>query len=97
MKVKYKTRFVDIIFIQLSLTVLFSLICYSVLDHFVSNVDGNNVGYIDCLALSTTIQGTTGITTMQASTNLSKTLITIQQMIVITTATYIIFTFTIKE
>ena len=97
MKKKYGIRFIDIIFIELSFICIFSLIYYSVLDHFVANVDGNNVGYIDCLALSTTIQGTTGITTMQASTNLSKTLITIQQILVIISAMYILFTFTIES
>ena len=96
MKEKYDIRFLDIILIQLSLILCFSWIYYSMLDHFQSTTDSNNLGYIDCIFLSTSIQAGTGIYSMQSKTPIGKLIIIIQQMVLIISATYIIFTFTIN-
>lgn len=95
MKAKYDSRFLDIIFIQLFIILLFSGIYYSILHHFTSTMPGYVMGYLDCLSLSTTIQAGIGLTSMQASSNTSVIITTIHQALVIISGAYILFTFTI--
>ena len=96
MKSKYEIRFIDIVLIQLCLILSFSAIYYSILDHFQSTIDGSNLGYIDCIFLSTSVQAGTGIYSMQSKTPVGKLIIIIQEMVLIISAAYIIFTFTIN-
>ena len=95
MKAKYDTRFIEIISIQLFFILFFSLMYYSTLDHFRSSINGHVLGYVDCLALSTTIQSGVGITPMQSTSSISTILLTLHQAIVIIAAAYILFTFTV--
>ena len=94
MKSKYDTRFIEIISIQVCFILFFSLIYYSILDHFTCSIKGRVLGYVDCLALSTTIQSGVGITPMLTATNTSTILLTLHQAIVIISGAYILFTFT---
>jgi hypothetical protein len=96
MKAKYEIRFIDIILIQLCLVLCFSWIYFSMLDHFEPNVDGTKMGYIDSLFLSTSIQAGVGLSNMQAKTVTAKCMIILQQMTLMISATYILFTFTIE-
>lgn len=94
MKTKYDASFLDVLFIQLSCILLFSLIYYSILPHFTSSIKPYSLDYMDCVSLSTTIQAGIGLTPMQPQTHLSILLTTIQQIIVIVSSVYIVFTFT---
>jgi hypothetical protein len=94
MKAKYDTPFLDVIFIQFSLILLFSLIYYSLLDDFTSSVKIHALDYLDCLSLSTTIQAGIGLTNMQPQTDISILLTTLHQIVMILSSIYIVFAFT---
>lgn len=94
MKTKYDSPFLHVVVIQLLLVLLFSLLYYSMLTQFKSSIDGHTLDYIDCVSLSTTIQAGIGLTNVQPQSQLSILLTTIQQMVAIISAAYIVFTFT---
>ena len=94
MKTKYDGPFLDVILIQLSFILVFSLIYYSLLDHFTSSVKTHALDYLDCISLSTTIQAGIGLTNMLPQSDISILITTLQQIVVIISAIYIVFTFT---
>ena len=95
MKTKFDGPFLHVVAIQLSFIFLFSLLYYSILPQFKSNIDGHILNYLDCVSLSTTIQAGIGLTDLQPQTDISVLLTTIHQIVVILSAVYIVFTFTI--
>jgi hypothetical protein len=97
MKTKYDGPFLDVILIQFSFILLFSLIYYSLLEHFTSSVKVHTLDYLDCLSLSTTIQAGIGLTNMQPKTDISIMLTTLHQIIMIISSIYIVFTFTVDS
>ena len=97
MKSKYKSSFLDVIFIQFSFIVLFSLIYYIALEQFTSNIPNYALDYLDCVSLSTTIQAGIGLTNMHPQTHISILLTTAQQIVVIITAIFIVFNFTMSS
>jgi len=94
MKAKYNSSFIDVILIQFSFILAFSFIYYSVLEQFTSTIPNYELDYLDCLSLSTTIQAGIGLTSIQPQTHISIILTTAQQMIVIISAIFIVFNFT---
>jgi hypothetical protein len=94
MKAKYNSSFFEVILIQFSFILVFSFIYYSALEHFTSNIPNYSLDYIDCISLSTTIQAGIGLTSMQPQTHISILLTTAQQIVVIITAVFIVFNFT---
>jgi hypothetical protein len=94
MKAKYNSSFIDVILIQFSFILVFSFIYYSALEQFTSNIPSYKLDYLDCLSLSTTIQAGIGLTSMQPQTHISILLTTAQQIVVIITAIFIVFNFT---
>lgn len=97
MKTKYDDPFLHVVFIQVSLILLFSLIYYSTLPQFSSSIKPHDLDYLDCISLSTTIQAGIGLTTMQPQTRISTLLTTIHQFVVIISSIYIVFTFTMNS
>lgn len=97
MKSKYNSSFLEVIFIQLSFILLFSLIYYSILEQFTTNITNYELDYLDCISLSTTIQAGIGLTSMQPQTHISILLTTAQQIVVIITAIFIVFNFTMSS
>ena len=95
MKTKYDGPFLHVLAIQFAFIFVFSLVYYSILPQFKSNIDGHTLDYLDCVSLSTTIQAGIGLTDLQPNTHISILLTTIHQMVVILSAVYIVFTFTI--
>ena len=94
MKSKYNSSFFDVILIQFSLILVFSLIYYSLLAHFTSSVKIDKLDYIDCLSLSTTIQAGIGLTSMHPQTHITILVTTLHQMVMILSSIYIVFNFT---
>ena len=94
MKAKYNSSFFDVIIIQVSFILVFSFIYYSVLEQFTSNIPNYELDYLDCISLSTTIQAGIGLTSMQPQTHITIILTTAQQIVVIITAIFIVFNFT---
>lgn len=94
MKAKYNTSFIEVILIQFSFILVFSFIYYSALEQFTSNIPNYELDYLDCLSLSTTIQAGIGLTSIQPQTHISILLTTLQQIVVIITAIFIVFNFT---
>jgi hypothetical protein len=94
MKTKYDSPFLHVVSIQLVFILLFSLLYYSILHQFTSNIKHHQLDYLDCVSLSTTIQAGIGLTDMQPQSHLSIMFTTIHQIVVILSAVYIVFTFT---
>ena len=94
MNSKYLNRFIKDIAIQAAIIISFSFIYYSIMNDFKPVIPDGIIGYKDCLLLSTTIQGTIGITTILPQTFRSTLITTVQQIISIMTALYIVFTLT---
>ena len=94
MKPKYIGPFLHVLFIQLSFILLFSIIYYSILPQFIPSAKSYTLDYLDCISLSTTIQAGIGLTAMQPNTHTSILITTMQQVIVIMSSIYIVFTFT---
>jgi len=94
MKTKYDGPFLHVVAIQFAFIFIFSVVYYSTLSQFKSNIDGHILNYIDCVSLSTTIQAGIGLTDLQPNTPTTVLLTTIHQLIVILSAVYIVFTFT---
>jgi hypothetical protein len=94
MKPKYIGPFLHVLFIQMGFILLFSLIYYSILPQFTASAKIDALDYLDCVSLSTTIQAGIGLTAMQPHTHTSILITTIQQVIVILSSIYIVFSFT---
>ena len=97
MNTKYDSPFLHVVSIQLLLILLFSLLYYGILTQFKSSIDDHTLDYIDCVSLSTTIQAGIGLTDMLPQTHLSILFTTIHQIVVILSAVYIVFTFTMDS
>ena len=94
MEAKYDSPFLHVVFIQLSLIFIFSVIYYNILNQFKSSIDHHEPDYLDCVSLSTTIQAGIGLSDMLPNTHISILLTTLQQFSVIISSIYIVFTFT---
>ena len=94
MKTKYDGPFLHVVAIQFAFIFIFSLVYYSILPQFKSNIDGHILDYLDCVSLSTTIQAGIGLTAMQPHTHTSILITTMHQVVVIMSSIYIVFTFT---
>lgn len=84
-------------------TIFFHIICifvftgiyYSLDKHFI--MPGNKeFSFIDCVALSTTIQSSVGITNVIPTSNISKIVMMIQQMLLIMIYVFTVYIFAVK-
>jgi hypothetical protein len=84
-------------------TLVFHLFCiftffaiyFNLSDHFLREKLDTNVSYVDLLLLSTTIQAGVGIADVYPITFLSKMIMIIQQMIMISTHVITLYLFTL--
>lgn len=74
---------------------MFTGIYYSLDKHFIMQGD-TEFSLIDCLALSTTIQSSVGITNVIPISNTSKIVMTIQQMLLIMIYVFTVYIFAVK-
>lgn len=90
--------FLIVVIFQIFIIISFSLLYLSVKNEFIADKIGPknsypDIGFYDCLLLSSTIQAGVGVYTIYPTTSSSKLLVTIQQWVTILTGLYVLLTF----
>jgi len=73
---------------------MFSLLYLNITDGF-GTIDNKVIEYVDCLLFSTTIQSGVGVTNIVANSQISKYLMILQQIILISTHAFTLYIFTL--
>lgn len=86
--------FIKTVLFHLICIVLFTFIYFHIGKHFVL-LDNSEFSLVDCILLSSTIQSGVGVSGLVPVTNVSKMVITLQQIILIMTYVFTIYIFTV--
>lgn len=75
--------------------IIFSFLYYNFKTEFDNEISKKNATLLDLILLATTIQVSVGITEIYPKTNITKILVILQQLIMISTNVFTIYIFTI--
>jgi len=86
---------IRIVIFHIICIIIFSFLYYNFTNDFDNEISKKNATLLDFILLATTIQVSVGITEIYPKTNITKILVILQQLIMISTNVFTIYFFTI--